>query len=140
MDVITSPKLDLLEALLPSKQHIVLLTEFHNTSLLWYHGAYNAFTFSEEVKVFYHDYLGDIRHRDINFQWIALLFAILTGSITCASSSTAQSWGFSASERTQLSKRWYDCTISCLNLANYLENHTIYSVSAIATLTISAHM
>jgi hypothetical protein len=140
MDVITSPKLDLLEALLPSKQHVLLLSEFHGQSLLWYHGAYNSFTFSNEVKVFYHDYQGDIRHPEMNFQWVALLFAVMTGSITCASQSTAQSWGFSASERSQLSKRWYDATVTCLNLANYLENHTIYSVSAMATLTISAHM
>lgn len=140
MEVITSPQLDMLEALLPSKQHVLLLSQFHDQSLLWYHGAYNAFTFSEEVRIFYHDYQGGIRHQEINFQWVALLFAIMTGSITCASPSTAQSWGFSGSERSQLSKRWYDATVTCLNLANYLENHTIYSVSAVATLTISAHM
>lgn len=140
MDVITSPKLDLLEALLPSKQHVLVLSEFHGQSLLWYHGAYNHFTFSEEVRSFYQDYQGNVRHQELNFQWLALLFAIMTGSITCASPSTAQSWGFNAAERFALSKRWYDATVTCLNLANYLENHTIYSVSAIATLTISAHM
>lgn len=140
MEVITSPLLGMLESLLPSKQHVLLLSEFHGQSLLWYHGAYNALTLSEEVRIFYHDYRGDIRHQEINFQWVALLFAVMTGSITCASPSTAQSWGFSTSERSQLSKRWYNATVTCLNLANYLENHTIYSVSAIATLTISAHM
>jgi hypothetical protein len=97
-------------------------------------------TFSEEVKMFYDEYQGNIRHPLINFQWVALLFAVMAGSITCASEPTARYWGFSASERSQLSKRWYDATVTCLNLANYLENHTIYSVSAIATLTISAHM
>ncbi|TLD36003.1 C6 zinc finger [Venturia nashicola] len=140
MEVITSPRLDLLEALLPSKQNVRILSEFHGESLLWYHGSYNNFNFSDELRSFYEDYQGNVRHRELNFQWLALLFAIMTGSITCASPSTAQSWGFDAAERFALSKRWYDATISCLNLANYLENHTIYSVSAIATLTISAHI
>lgn len=140
MDVITSPKLDLLEALLPSKQHVLLLCEFHGHSLLWYHGSYNNLTFSDELRSFYQDYHGNVRHQELNFQWLALLFAIMTGSITCASPSTAHSWGFNAAEKSALSKRWYDATVACLNLANYLENHTIYSVSAIATLTISAHM
>lgn len=64
----------------------------------------------------------------------------MTGSMTCASRATYRAWGFSNSEKPTLSLRWYEATITCLNMARYIEVHTIYSVQAIATLTISAHI
>jgi hypothetical protein len=45
-DVLTesmkSVQLDMLEVLLPSRNHITQLTSYHNDSLLWYHGSYSA--------------------------------------------------------------------------------------------------
>jgi hypothetical protein len=39
-----------------------------------------------------------------------------------------------------LSKQWFNATTTCLSLGSYLEDHMIYSVQAISTLTISAHI
>jgi hypothetical protein len=139
-DSISGPQLDLLEILLPSKEHIYQLVQFHGRCLLWYHGSYMALTLEEEVNTFFSEYQGNIRRREVNLQWVALLFAILTGSITCASIAKASSWGFKEDERARLSKQWYNATKMCLNLSNYMETHTIYSVQAISTLTISAHI
>lgn len=93
----------------------------------------------DELDAFLIEYGGDVRHQDMNLQWLALLFAILTGSMTCAQSSILQTWGFSEAERAVLSMRWYEAAVTCLNMACYIEIHEIYSVQAIATLTISAH-
>jgi hypothetical protein len=139
-DSISGPQLDLLEILLPSKEHIYKLVEFHGSCLLWYHGSYMALVFRDELDTFYSEYQGQIRHPDVNMQWLSLLFAILTGSMTCASTAKASSWGFEEHERASLSKHWYNATKICLNLSNYMEVHTIYSVEAISTLTISAHI
>jgi hypothetical protein len=137
---VKNPQIELLEMLLPSKRHIRQLVEFHDRSLVWYHGSYNAVTFAGELDKFFSEYHGSLRHPEVNFQWVALLFAILTGSITCSTAQTAASWGFRDSERAKLSKQWYNATIVCLNLADYLEVHTVYSVQAICSLTISAHI
>jgi hypothetical protein len=139
-DSISGPQLDLLEILLPNKEHIYQLVQFHGRCLLWYHGSYMAAILEEEVNTFYSEYNGNMRHREVNLQWVALLFAVLTGSITCASVAKASSWGFKEDERARLSKQWYNATKMCLNLSNYMETHTIYSVQAISTLTISAHI
>jgi hypothetical protein len=71
---------------------------------------------------------------------LALLFAILCCSMTCASQANCRAWGFSDAERNSLSLKWYEATVTCLNMARYIEVHTIYSVQAISTLTISAHI
>jgi hypothetical protein len=133
-------RLDVLEALLPSRAHIKQLVEYHKTDVLWYHGSYSSAIFKDDLDLFLGDYDGDIRHPDLNLQWLGLLFAITTGSITCAPPSMCQSWGFSSEERTILSQRWYEATVTCLEIAGYIEIHTIYSVQAIATLTIAAHI
>ncbi|TPX16787.1 uncharacterized protein E0L32_012377 [Thyridium curvatum] len=135
-----SAQLDVLEALLPDKSHVFQLCDFHNSSILWYHGSYSAKIFSRDLEVFFTEYGGNVRYEQLNLQWLALLFSVLTGSMTCASPSTYSSWGFSAAEQSTLSSRWYTATVTCLNLACYTETHTIYSVQAIATLTISAHI
>ena len=133
-------QLDVLEALLPNKTHIVQLVEYHSTTILWYHGSYSSAIFKDDLDIFLGDYEGDVRHQDLNLQWLSLLFAIVTGSITCAPPSVYQSWGFSSEERKVLSQRWYEATVTCLEIAGYIEAHTIYSVQAIATLTIAAHI
>lgn len=130
----------MLEALLPSKAHIRQLVEYHSSSLLWYHGSYSSKIFSEDLHTFFTVYEADVHHNNLNHQWLALLFAILTGSMTCASPSTYRAWGFSRSEKLSLSMQWYKAAITCLNVGDYIEVHTIYSVQAIATLTISAHI
>ncbi|KAF2108580.1 hypothetical protein BDV96DRAFT_262457 [Lophiotrema nucula] len=132
-------QLDVLEALLPNKGHIYRLVDYHNSSLVWYHGSYSSKIFTDDLRLFFNEYHGDVRHPHLNLQWLSLLFAILTGSMTCASTSTCRSWGFSEDEQPTLSLRWYEATVTCLNMAKYIENHTIYSVQAIATLTIAAH-
>jgi hypothetical protein len=135
-----SAQLDILETLMPSKSHLLQLVDFHNNSLLWYHGSYSSTVFSSDLDIFFTEYNGNIRHHELNVQWLALLFSVLTGSMTCATSTTCSGWGFSAAEQSTLSSRWYEATVTCLNLAGYMEIHTIYSVQAVATLTISAHI
>ena len=133
-------QLDVLEALLPSRDHINQLIQYHHTSLLWYHGSYSSKTFSDDLHIFFAEYGGNVRHSNLNFQWLALLFAVLTGSMTCSSPSTCRAWGFSEEEQSTLSFQWYEATVTCLDMAKYIEVHTIYSVQAIATLTIAAHI
>ncbi|KAE8864780.1 hypothetical protein PTNB73_05668 [Pyrenophora teres f. teres] len=132
-------QLDVLEALLPNKSHIIQLVEYHNNSVLWYHSSYSSTIFNNDLQVFLAEYEGNVRNEDLNLQWLGLLFSVITGSITCAPPSVCESWGFSLAERTVLSQKWYEATVTCLNIAQYIEIHTIYSVQAIATLTIAAH-
>lgn len=131
--------LDLLEVLLPDRETVHQLADYHNESILWYHGSYSAKIFSEDLQTFYTEYQGNVRHERLNIQWLALLFSILAGSMTCASKATYSRWGFSDAEISPLSTQWYEAAISSLNIAKYTEVHTIYSVQTIATLTISAH-
>jgi hypothetical protein len=131
---------DLLEILLPDRTHIYRLVEYHNNYILWYHGSYSAWIFSHNLDKFLLNRDGDIRHPELDVQWLGLLFAILTGSLACAPSSVRHSWGFQDAESSKLALQWYEACVSCLNTGHYIERHTIHSVEAIATLTISAHI
>ncbi|KAF2663495.1 hypothetical protein BT63DRAFT_379867 [Microthyrium microscopicum] len=136
---IKDPQLDMLQTLLPSKKHVYQLVDFHSVCLVWYHGSYNTVVFQNELDDFYTKYQGNVKHFDVNLQWVALLFSLLTGAITCATDNSANHWGFQLEERLKLSNQWYNATITCLNLSDYMEQHTIYSVQALSSLTISAH-
>lgn len=131
---------DLLETLLPDQTHIRQLVDYHNTHLLWYHSSYSAWIFNNDIDRFLESYSGDVRYPELDIQWLALLFAILTGSLACASTRTRHSWGFRDTESSKLALQWYEACVSCLNAGLYIEKHTIYSVEAISTLTIAAHI
>ncbi|KAL1604055.1 hypothetical protein SLS60_005647 [Paraconiothyrium brasiliense] len=136
----TRAQLDFLEALMPTRSHLYQLIHYHNDFVLWYHNSYSSKVFLDDLNTFIERYDGSVRDEHLNIQWLALLFAVLTGSITCASPSTLEKWGFASNEQPSLSQKWYEASVICLNLSDYIEIHTIYSVQAIATLTISAHV
>ena len=128
-----------LQLLLPDRRQTLNLVIWHQDYLLWYHCSYYAPSFRRQLDNFYDKYGGLIDHPEVNLQWVAFLFSVLTGAITCMSRRQAQSWGFSEGERERLSKSWFRAVIACLNKADYTANHSILAVHAIATLTISAH-
>ncbi|KAJ5646385.1 hypothetical protein N7490_002757 [Penicillium lividum] len=130
----------LCQSLLPDKAKVYQLVRYHCDCLLWRHGSFHTKTFLAQLDRFYEKDEGQIRGSGIHLQWIALLFAILTGSMACAPRQISQSWGFRDREKDTLSKRWLKATIACLHEADYMAFHSIYSVEAIATLTMSAHM
>jgi hypothetical protein len=140
----TSNIINILQLLLPNPRQVWQLVDYHETSLLWYHNSYYAPTFRKQLKVFYDRFSGCVVSneckREVNLQWLALLFSILAGSMTCAPSSTTLFWGFKNSERNLLSKKWFRAAISSLNKGEYTAKHSLLSVQAISTLTISAHL
>lgn len=128
-----------LQLLLPSRRQVFLLVEYHLNSILWYHGCFHGPTFYEELKEAYKAPSG-LQIRDTDLRWTGLLFSILAGSMTCANEQLALSWGFKKSERAKLTRQWYKATVTCLNLSDYMWRHHVYSVEAILTLTMSAHV
>jgi hypothetical protein len=139
-DVDDTSKISYLQLLLPSRKQIWHLVRYHEESLLWYHCSYLAPTFRNQLENFEEHFQSCIVSPGINLQWLALLFAIMTGSILCAPDRKAQSWGFRARERETLSRRWFHAVYTCLNKAEYTANQSLLSVQAVSTLTISAHL
>jgi Fungal Zn(2)-Cys(6) binuclear cluster domain len=132
-------QMSFLQLLLPSRKQVVDMVEYHNSSILWYHGSYHGHTFCKELAEVYQS-PGGLQIRDMDLQWAALLFSIMAASMTCASDQTATGWGFQKAERTKLTHQWFKATTTCLHLSGYMLRHHIYSVQAIATLTMSAHI
>ncbi|KAK6062664.1 C6 zinc finger domain containing protein [Seiridium cupressi] len=133
-------QITMLQLLLPDKRRVWDLVLWHEKCLLWYHCSYYAPSLKKQLENFYDRCGGSIEHPDVNLQWVAVLFAVLTGSITCMPTHTAEHWGFTNEERETLAKRWFQAVMTCLNKADYAANHSILSVQAIATLTVTAHM
>jgi hypothetical protein len=49
-------------------------------------------------------------------------------------------WGFRRDEHGFRAKQWYQAAIECMNTAQYQENHNLFSVQTISTLTPCAHI
>jgi hypothetical protein len=133
-------QLAILQLLLPDKRQLWELVRYHEECLLWYHCSFFAPTFRSQVEVFYDRFQGNIQSPGLNLQWLALFFAVITGSMTCASRHQTQKWGFRPRERETLSRKWFRAVYTSLNVAEYAANQSILSVQAISTLTISAHI
>jgi hypothetical protein len=132
-------QMSFLQLLLPSRKQIFQLVDYHSRSILWYHSSYHGPAFKRELHEV-HQAAGGLQIRDMDLRWAALLFAIMAGSMTCASEQMTASWGFHKAERAKLTRQWYKASVTCLNLSEFMSRHHIYSVEAIATLTMSAHI
>ena len=128
-----------LQLLLPSQRQITQLVEYHLDCILWYHSCFHGPTFWQELLDVSKGPSG-LQIRNMDLRWAALLFSVMAGSMTCASEQLTSSWGFQKADRVKLTKQWYKATVSCLNLADYMWRHHIWSVEAVGTLTMSAHV
>ncbi|KAF7560187.1 hypothetical protein G7046_g3981 [Stylonectria norvegica] len=130
-----------LQMLLPSLDHIWQLVDYHECYLLWYHCCYHGPTFRSELEsvIAGQDDKTTLIVDGLHLQWLALLFSIMAGALTCSAEWRLREWGFSKPETVKLSTQWYKASITCLNHGNWTEEHEVYSVSAITTLTMIAH-
>ncbi|KAL3459753.1 hypothetical protein BJX64DRAFT_290922 [Aspergillus heterothallicus] len=135
-----SSSLTVLQLLLPEPRCIQQIIQYHCDSLLWYHASFHAVAFQDEVDQFLDRKGCRIDAPGVDLQWVALLFAVLSGSMTCAPPKVAHSWGFGEQERCTIARRWFKAALICLHRADYTSNHSIYAVECIATMTSSAHM
>lgn len=128
------------QLLLPSRQQIEQLVTYHEECILWYHGSFFPPEFQKQLDGFFDVHDGNVDSRGVNLLWLALLFAVLAGSMCCAPRCQVRSWGFRDEERVTLSKRWHRAVTICLNAGDFMSRHQLYSCEAIATLTVSSHL
>lgn len=130
-----------LQLLLPDVAHIWKLVDYHETHLLWYHCCYHGPTFRAELETVIAEQGGGatLAVERLSLRWLALLFSVMAGALTCSPDWRLSGWGFSKPEAAELSRQWYQATITSLNHDRWTSDHDIYSIQAIATLTMSAH-
>ncbi|CZR59277.1 uncharacterized protein PAC_09169 [Phialocephala subalpina] len=129
-----------IQEFLPAKMQVFELFEYHADFLLFMHCSFHAPTFRKELDQFYDDDHGVISMSSAGLQWSALIFAIMCGSMACVKPHHVRKWGFQEEEQGTLARRWYQASIECLNAARYQQYHNIYSIQAITSSTISAHI
>ncbi|KAL8714643.1 MAG: hypothetical protein Q9220_001592 [cf. Caloplaca sp. 1 TL-2023] len=127
-----------LQTLLPTTAQIRQLVEYHEVYLLWYHGCVHGPSFRRELQEAL-QVLDGIQLRSLDLRWAALLFAIMTASLTCANDSVVRSWGFGKAYRRNLCVQWYEASLSCLHLGDYTAKSAVFSIQAIQVLSMSAH-
>ncbi|KAJ5184730.1 hypothetical protein N7491_007401 [Penicillium cf. griseofulvum] len=132
--------LPLLQLLLPEPATLTKMTNYHCDALLWYHASFHGRIFQDQVDRFLQQHQGRIEDQWVDLQWVALLFAVLAGSMTCAPRRVVLLWGFEDPERATLAQRLFKAALVCLNLADYTARHSLYGIQCIATMTISAHL
>ena len=89
-----------LQTLVPTKSRISQLVEYHEKFLLWYHGCVHGPTFREDLNKALQG--SDVLQlKSLDFRWSALLFSIMTASLTCSSDSGAI-LGFCQGRETRL--------------------------------------
>lgn len=135
----TAPaQISFLQLLMPSKRQVFQLAEYHIEQLLWYHACFHGPTFHAELTAAGAGPQG-LQVKNMDLRWAALLFSVMAASMVSVNDSIALSWGFQKEERGKLTRQWFKSCLTCLNLADFMRCHHIYSVQAITILTQSAH-
>ena len=136
----TDPQqISFLQILLPRREQVFRLVEYHISHVLWYHACFHGETLRRELHSHYLS-TGGLLISNTDLRWSALLFSIMAGSMACAREHEASLWGFSKAERHQLTRQWYKASVNCLNLSDYMWRHHLWSVQTICVLTISGHI
>ncbi|KAF2501376.1 hypothetical protein BU16DRAFT_197430 [Lophium mytilinum] len=134
-----STEMSYLQSLIPSREQVFAMVQYHEDCLLWHHGSFHGPAFREELTKVYKDNR-ILQIRDLDWRWTALLFAILAGSSLCAPDGIAYSWGLTKPEKDRLSRQWYHAINSSLILGQYTSKYHLYTIQAIATSSLSAHV
>ena len=129
-----------IQDLLPSKSQVILLFEYHANWILFLHCSFHVTTFSIELDQFFNQDGGMIRTTNTSLQWASLLFAIICVSIVSARPAQIALWGFDQEEQSNLANQWYQASLDCLNAGRFQQNHSIYGVQSISTMTLAAHI
>jgi hypothetical protein len=127
-----------LQTLLPTDRQILQLVEYHEAYLLWFHRCVHGPTFRFELLKALENSDG-LQLKCLDLRWCAILFAIMSASLTCTCDSIANSWGFSKTDKINSCKQWYRAAISCLYLGDYTRSLHVYSIQAVQVLSLSAH-
>lgn len=83
-----------IQDLLPTKEQVFLLFQYHSDWLLFMHCSFHVETFRGELDQLYNEDHGIITMTSAGLQWTALLFAIICGSMTCVKPDEVVGWGF----------------------------------------------
>lgn len=80
----------------------------------------------------------NIQLKDLDLRWCALLFAVLSASITCATEKQATTWNLDGDQKQHNSKKWHEAAMECLVLGEFASKPHVYSVQTIQVLAMSA--
>ncbi|KAF2173363.1 hypothetical protein M409DRAFT_48351 [Zasmidium cellare ATCC 36951] len=128
-----------LQGCLPNHLLLFQLMEYHEKYLLWHHNSLHGPTFQKEVLSVLHSAgNGNIQFKDLDLRWCALLFAVLSASLTCATEKQAKKWNLSTEEKQHYSKKWHEAATECLVLGEFASKPHIYSIQTIQILALSA--
>jgi hypothetical protein len=128
-----------MQLLLPSRRQIHQLVEYQIDQVSWYHVCFHGPTLLDELNAATTKG-GVLQVRDTDLKWMALLFSVMAASMFSVSESQALSWGFQSDEKQKLTRQWFKCCVTSLNLADYMRCHHIHSVQAITILSMTAHV
>ena len=127
-----------MQELIPPTNIMKQLVSYHEHYLAWYHGTICVQVFNEELAKALGP-SGEIFLHSQDLRWCAMLFSIMAQSITCGSEGAMALWGYDRRQKVELGRRWFECTVSCLNRGKYTSRPSIHSVHAIESLAMSAH-
>ena len=129
-----------LQQSLPNKQQLWSLVDYHEYSLMWVHNTLHGPTFRTEVENALERGKDSIIFEHHDLKWCALLFAVLTVSLTCLPVNRAKMLGFDAEQKAYLSKRWHEAAMECLVLGEYASKPSVCSIQTIQVLAFASHV
>nr|XP_019046724.1 hypothetical protein I302_05478 [Kwoniella bestiolae CBS 10118]OCF25654.1 hypothetical protein I302_05478 [Kwoniella bestiolae CBS 10118] len=126
--------LDTLLAMVPLQQSSQLV-RYHCQTLHWIHTVFHEPTFLREHDEWINS-IGVGRPIVKTYDYYALYYAIIACSLYFMEESSAMMMGFS---QAQTARYWFDTSVNCLQLCNFMVNPTMPVLQTICILPMIAH-
>ncbi|GAA5990398.1 hypothetical protein JCM10908_007352 [Rhodotorula pacifica] len=101
----------------------------------FHHAVVYAPDFYAQVQAFHG--LGNGRFDLASLAWLSAYFALLAVSAKLVTPEQQDEMGFNDAEMSACANRWFLCAIACLYRHNFLQNHDLACLQAIAILVLS---
>ncbi|KWU43828.1 hypothetical protein RHOSPDRAFT_26089 [Rhodotorula sp. JG-1b] len=101
----------------------------------FHHAVIHAPDFYAQVEAFHE--LGNGQFDLASLAWLSAYFALLAVSAKLVTPEQQDEMGFNDAEMSACANRWFQCAIACLYRHNFLQNHDLACLQAIAILVLS---
>ncbi|KAM0787107.1 hypothetical protein ACM66B_006362 [Microbotryomycetes sp. NB124-2] len=136
MPLLQYPTIDSLAAAFPERAIAEPIILHSIDSLGWHHAALHAPTFKRELSEFW-SLRDEERIKVVDPAWLAILFAVLVVGVANLHPGLDKYLAFSTEEQNSLARKWFDCSMACLYRANFMQQHSLHTLQAIAVLVVS---
>jgi hypothetical protein len=123
--------------MIPKKSQCDVIIDFSIREVLWQHCAIHAPSFRKECENFWS--WGERKWHVVHYSWLALFWVTLAIGVRAMKDSELLEIGMKEGDNKELPKKYFEMVLIALHKSDFMLNHSIFSLQAIAIAVTCCH-